>query len=90
MKTGKATLTIGAFRLGRVGLTVNGSPSFAEWQRAGRTLRHLDEKARWWRGDWIAYGETRTEWGDKYEHECNELGLDYGTVRNLKSLSKVF
>ena len=69
---------------------MKGDPSFADWRRAGKTLRQIDETARWWRGDWIVYGETRSEWGDKYEHECGELGLDYGSVANLKSLSKEF
>ena len=88
--TGTAVMALGPFRLTPRGLEVHGDPSFEEWRRAGKTLSLIEANGRWWLGDLLAYGETRSEWGDKYAHECSILGRSYGDVRNLKSLSTRF
>lgn len=83
-------LQLGQFRLDQTGLVVQGEPTFEEWEKVGAFLLKIEASNRWWRGDWILYGETRDGWGDHYEHACSELGLEYSTVRNLKSISKQF
>ena len=63
--TETAVMALGPFRLMAGGLEVQGEPSFEEWQRAGKALSVIEAKSRWWMGDWLAYGDTRSEWGDK-------------------------
>ena len=81
---------LGHFTLSQTGLVVHGDPTFAEWETCGTFLRQIEAASRWWMGDWLAYGETRSEWGDKYEHECSVLKHGYSDIRTLKSLSKKF
>lgn len=68
------------FRLLRNGLQVLGDPSLDEWIKCGRFIKSAEGAVHWWIGDWIRHGEHA--YGEKYTQYIDELGFDYGTLRN--------
>ncbi len=72
------TLTLGRFHFGKVGLSVNGQPSFIEWEECGRLLRQMEGAVQWWIGDWLNYGEPA--YGEKYSQALETTDLDYDTL----------
>ena len=55
-----------------------------QWQDIGATLQRIEEARQWWLGDWWNAG---VQWGIGQE-VCQELGVDYGSMRNYGSVAK--
>ncbi len=53
-----------------------------EWLRLGSKLGRAARLANFWIGDWLNYGESRKEYGEKYDEAMNVTHLDNGTLRN--------
>ena len=83
-------LTLPGFTLTQTGLTVEGEPSFDQWQQAGKTLRQLDGALHWWIGDWLRFGKSQKNWGEMYSGEVEKLGFDEKTLRNYVWLTDKF
>lgn len=81
-------LTIGTFTITETGLTVNGNPTYEEWQAFGETLRFLERTIQFTIGDWLNYGEKR--WGEKYAQAVEETAYSAGTLRNFASVAATF
>lgn len=77
-----------AFDLAPNGLVIRGQPSFQQWTRFGYLLKRLNEGAQWAIADWLNYGESRVDWGHKYTQALNDLGYDYGYLRNIASVGQ--
>lgn len=58
----------------------------ADWRKAGELLTRVEQSKQWWLGDWWNAGVA---WGEG-EKVCEELGIDYGTVRNCGQVSTQF
>lgn len=88
--TDSRNISIGGMTLTATGIVCNGSVSFDDWQRAGAFIERCGGAVQWWIGDWLNYGEGRPEWGDKYEEAIQIFDREYGSLANLKSISKLF
>lgn len=76
------------FDMDRKGLTINGRPTLPQWIAYGQLLQTMASGSTWAVGDWIIYGESRTDWGEMYSQALSELDYDYGTLRNIVSVCK--
>ena len=84
-ETGKL-IKVRAFELEETCLKVNGMPTLEMWIRFGRFLKTAHESIQWCVGDWVNYGESRTDWGEKYTQALDALDYDYGYLRNIASV----
>lgn len=50
-----------------------------EWLQIGETLTSIEEGLKFWRGDWLAFGERRS-WGETYTQAMEATGLSYSTL----------
>lgn len=67
-------LTFGKFRLDANRLSVDGKPSFEEWEQCGIQLRTIEGAVQFWIGDWLNYGEH--EYGEKYAAAVDSTEAD--------------
>lgn len=67
-------LTFGKFRLDSNRLSVDGKPSFEEWEQCGVQLRMIEGAVQFWIGDWLNYGEHA--YGEKYAQAVDETQAD--------------
>lgn len=73
---------VGCFRLTRTAMSIEGDPTYEEWQEFGRWLQTASEAINWWVGRWLNYGEAK--WGEMFSQAIEATGMDYGTLRNIK------
>lgn len=65
-----------------VGLKLPAGLELGEWINAGKLLSIMEDGVKWWRGDWINYGEDRADWGEMYTQALEESDMTYGGLRN--------
>jgi hypothetical protein len=58
------------------------------WLEVGRALGRLGRYNRWWVGDWLLYANRK--WGEMYVEAARVTGYEYGSLRNLASMSQKF
>ena len=75
-------LADGKFRFTALGLTVEGQPTFEEWEAVGDLLGHIQKRIHWWIGDWLAYGERR--WGEDHAQDIDTERFSPKTLANDK------
>jgi len=78
------------FEIVSTGLKVNGKPDFEAWLKFGDVLNGLGRACAWAVGDWINYGEDRTDYGEKYSQALSSLNYEYGTLRNYSWVARCF
>ena len=78
------------FQLQATGLDIEGAPTPERWRAAGEQLMHLNRVTKWALGDWINYGKSRREWGNKYEDSLDALDLEPTQVRQYSMVSEGF
>ncbi len=78
------------FVLTPLGMAVNGRPSITEWALFGRKLWGIRVACQWAIGDWIIYGESRTDWGEMYDQAVADFDYDYGYLTNMVSVARKF
>lgn len=76
------------FALTQSGLVVTGRPSFQQWAGIGDVLHFLDAGVPYAIGDWLAYGESREEWGEKIHQAMGVTGLSEKTLRNYVAIAR--
>jgi hypothetical protein len=76
------------FRPTRLGLSVDGSPDFAEWEHFGKLLRALGAAMQWLLGDWLNYGERA--YGEVYAQALDATEYDYKTLADAKWVASRF
>ena len=64
------------------------APSFEQWEAVGHFLQRAEGSILFWVGDWILHGESRDDWGDRYEDAIARFGLEYQTIANIKSVAQ--
>ena len=79
-------LTFGKFRLDPGRLTVDGEPTYEEWEAFGPVLGHIERNAKWWLGDWMNYGEDN--FGERYAQAIKLTGWTYGTLANIAYVAR--
>lgn len=75
-------ITLGKFEGCATGLIVKGEPSYEEWEKCGRQLRHIEKGRMWWIGDWLNYGEKK--YGEMYTQAMEETGAAYDSLAAAK------
>lgn len=71
-----------AFETSDVGITVQGKPTFAEWENAVTLAMKVAKSSPWWVGDLLCYGENR--YGETYAQVLSSTDFEYGTVTQYK------
>ena len=62
------------------GLALPPDLTYDQWESIGQAFQPLSEAIKWWRGDWLAYGEHR--FGERYSQGVTEAtGATYDTLR---------
>lgn len=88
--TNELTTTDKPFALTPRGMEVHGTPTIEDWILFGRELYDIRSAVLWAVGDWINYGESRVDWGEKYDQALGDFEYDYGYLRNLSSIARQF
>lgn len=76
--------TLGAFRLTRTALLVDGQPTFDESQYVGDWLEVVQGAVQFWWGDWLLYMESRPDFKEKLSQALSVSGYAMETLSNLK------
>jgi len=79
-------LQIGAFSLQRVGLIVEGEPTYEEWEAVGQSLQHMQGSVHWWIGDYARLADA--QWGEKYDQLMGDTGFSYDTIRRDRRVAE--
>jgi N6-adenosine-specific RNA methylase IME4 len=85
---GRDTFTVGPFRFTPTGLIVEGDPPFEEWERIGDYIRLTNQGCQWWWGDWLRYGEARTDYGERFSQALEASPYEERTLGNLKYVAE--
>jgi N6-adenosine-specific RNA methylase IME4 len=82
IRIGSQALQLDLFELKPTGLAVRGKPTLEQWTECGRVLCLFEGAVQWWIGDWVNYGATRKDWGEKYNEAKIATGYDQRTLEN--------
>ena len=82
-------LLLAGFCCTPTGLLPNEGLTERQWEEAGRTLGHVDQRLMWYVGDWLRAGEDNgyIERG-KLAEACERFGISYSTAANAASICK--
>lgn len=78
------------FALVPMGMEVTGRPTLDQWIAFGRKLYALRTGLQWAIGDWIIYGESRGDWGERYDQAVSLFDYPYDYLYNLVSVARKF
>lgn len=81
-------ITVGNFRISKIGLQIAEGVNVDEWQAFGQHIRMMETSIQWIIGDWLAYGER--EYGKTYQEVAELTGYTYETLRNLVWVARQF
>lgn len=84
-------ITIGNYTLTATGLTIKrGSrPTFGEHEGVGEFIQRAHQASGWWLADWLRYGESRPDWGDRLEQAMSHTGLSQKTCENVRAIGAI-
>ncbi len=77
------------FMLTEVGIDFHDDLTFEEWSDLGQRLACAGRSLGFMIGDWINYGESHKEYGDKYIEALQATGYDYNTLRHFARVSRL-
>lgn len=81
-------------KVSQIGAEFDQSITFEEWADIGRRAVKAAESVQWVIGDWMNFGEDKfiapveQQTGNRYQLALNTLPYQYGTLANLKAISK--
>lgn len=78
-----ADMVIGAFTLHETGVSIEGRPSFGEFQGVLEFCRRAYNASGWWIADLLRYGDTRPDWKDRIAQVVDATGYSEKTIKNL-------
>ncbi len=81
-------LNVPGAMLTATGIQFDDGVTFDQWGAIGATLERAEHAVQWWIGDWLLYGEGRSDWGDKYEQAIAMFNRSYDTIAKYKSVAK--
>jgi N6-adenosine-specific RNA methylase IME4 len=86
----QAIVTTPQFVVTPRGLSVVGTPTFDAWMQFGERLRDMGQALSWAVGDWIAYGEERGDWGERYTQALDARVMTYESLRVAAYVARRF
>lgn len=78
----------GKFTVSAAGIEFHDDLTFEEWSEIGEEIARAGRSLGFLIGDWINYGESRKDYGDKYAEALKATGFDYGTLRNYSNVAR--
>lgn len=82
-------IVLGHYTLHETGITVTGTPKFAEHEGVGQFIDRAAKASRWWRADWMRYGESRGDWQDRISQVSHHTGLSEKTLKNERAVAAI-
>jgi len=82
----KGEMIVGGFKLTSTGLTIEGNPSFEEFDQLGQYLRRVHTGYQWWWGDWLNYGEGA--YGERFSQALEATEWEESTLRQYAWVAK--
>jgi N6-adenosine-specific RNA methylase IME4 len=82
-------IVIGHYTLHETGIAVKGTPNFAEHEGVGAFINRAAKASRWWRADWMRYGESRADWQTRLSQVIHHTGLSEKTLKNERSVAAI-
>lgn len=84
IRVGEQALEFGLFSLRPTELAICGRPTLEEWIACGDVLRRMEGAVQWWWGDWLRYGESREDYGERRSQAFEASGYEESTLAKLK------
>ncbi len=81
-------IRLGCYVLTMTGLEVHGEPSFPEHQAVFDFINRAVKASAWWAADWVAYGESRTDWKDRIDHLVDAEFFTAGTLKQYRYVAQ--
>lgn len=82
-------IVIGHYTLHETGITVKGTPNFSEHEGVGAFINRAAKASRWWRADWMRYGESRADWQTRLSQVVHHTGLSEKTLKNERAVAAI-
>jgi len=82
----KGEMVIGGFKLTSTGLSIEGNPTFEEFDQLGQYLRRVHTGYQWWWGDWLIYGEG--QYGERFSQALEATDWEESTLRQYAWVAK--
>lgn len=82
-------MVIGCYTLTSTGLEVKGRPTFGEHEGVGDFIQQSHRSSGFWLADWLRYGETRADWGDRLSQAVDSTGLTEKTLKNVRAVGAI-
>lgn len=83
-------LDVRPFEMTSTGLVIRGLPTLDQWVEYGQVLVDASSALQWAIGDWINYGESRHDWGEKYTQALSAFQYKYEYLRNIAWVARSF
>ena len=87
------SIQLGLFTLTANGMTVDERggkrPTFADWEGVGDFIKGTVKRSPFWLVDWLAYGESRTDWQTRLSQAVDATGLSVKTLRNVRAVRRI-
>jgi N6-adenosine-specific RNA methylase IME4 len=82
-------IVIGAYTLMETSLVVRGRPSYEQHVGVGDFIQRAHHASGFWLGDWLRYGDSRTDWQDRIDQAINDTGLAEKTLKNVRAVAAI-
>ena len=82
----KGEMVVGGFKLTSTGLSIEGNPTFEEFDQLGQYLRRVHTGYQWWWGDWLNYGEGA--YGERFSQALEATDWEESTLRQYAWVAK--
>ena len=76
------------YQLSEVGIQFLEDLSFDEWSDLGKQIARAGRSLGFLIGDWINYGESRKDYGEKYTEALKTTGLEYITLKHYSRVAR--
>ena len=83
------TIVLGSYTLTATSCVVKGKPSLEEHTDVGAFIQRAVKRSGWWLADWLRYGESREDWGERVDQAVINTGLAPKTLRNIRAVAAI-
>lgn len=67
----------------KTGLKFDNRIQFKEWYAVGEQLKFFESSIQFALGDWLNYGESRIDWGEKYSQALDASEYEYDSLKQF-------
>ncbi len=88
--TTTAPVATDAFVMQPLGLVISGNPTYEQWDVYGRRLFNIINASAWALGDWLNYGEGRSDWGEMWLQAAQTTQKSEDSMMSAMNVCKKF